>query len=162
MKRAGGSDAIDFLAVGGITAILTYSAIITQDSAVRLLCIAVFLFYLSSRRRAKTLKAQLIEIVDERGDTRACIGYAACGLSIGVNKDELQNNAFTPLELFDRASYVQFTFGANLGSSHSAYDKTAFIQIIDSARDKSFRVGLQYPQGKPAEAERVYCQEDVA
>jgi hypothetical protein len=104
----------------------------------------------------------LIEIVDETGASRACIGYAALGLSIAISKKDFQNNACVPHSLFDQDDFVQFTFGTNLGSDHQLSDKTALLQIIDSNRNKVFRVGLEYPRDQPAKAKRIYYEEDVS
>ena len=162
MKRVGGTDVSDLLLVGGVLSLLFYSTLMTADFALRLLCMAVFLFFLLSRRKTKTVKAQLIEIVDETGASRACIGYTGLGLSIGISKKDFQNNAFVPYELFQEDDFVQFTFGTNLGSTHQPSDKTALIQITDTNRNKVFRVGLEYPRDQPAEVKRIYCEEDVS
>ena len=162
MKRFGGTDAIDLFMVVSLAFMLCYSALMTGDVAIRLLCIAVFLYFLLSRRKTKTVKAQLIEIVDENGNSRACIGYAAGGLSMAIRKADINNNVCIPLSLLERGSFVQFTMGSNLGSTDEASDRTSFIHILDSSREKIFRIGLVYPRGRPAEAKRVYYKEDTS
>jgi hypothetical protein len=156
MKHVRSADVIELDLVGGTVVLLVCSTMKATDPGLTLLCGAVFLLLVASRRKTKTIKAQIIEIVDEQGQTCACIGNAASGLSFAITKELGMTPAAVSLSLVSRSTFVQFTIGANPGSTGQAYDKTPFLSIVDSERRKMMEWGLVYPAAGEPRIEQVY------
>jgi hypothetical protein len=66
MKHVRSADVIELDLVGGTVVLLVCNTMKATDPGLTLLCGAVFLLLVASRRKTKTIKAQIIEIVDEQ------------------------------------------------------------------------------------------------
>lgn len=132
IKTVGGRpDVAELFFQGVCVAILIWCFIRPGNIDDQLLAIAVFVLLVWFHKRTKTVKAQMVEIVDELGNTQACLGFTGVGLSVAVRKGGMNTGAFAPGTLFERGSWVQFTLGAN-GSTLTERDRTAFVSVYDT------------------------------
>jgi len=145
MKQVGNADVVE-LGIGiGSAASLAYAFVTAANPGTISLCLAVLLLLVASWRKTRRIRAQLIEIVDDQGYTRACIGYANVGLSFAVSKAEVMNSAVIPMALFKRAPFVQDELGGGRQRSDDQANRVGQdvepVPARDPVADRLERIG---------------------